>query len=84
VRIPAEYSSHGDDVYVRRDPKTGVRTLSESSFAPSLDEIYAQLDAAGIAHFTPGRDLASPRDQDPLMNPAARYLFDTNTRTVST
>lgn len=66
VRIPAEYRFHCDEVYVRRDPETGGLTLSESPFAPSLDEIYAQLDAAGAARFALDRDPAPPRDREPL------------------
>lgn len=66
VRIPAQYRFHSDEVYVRRDPETGALTLSESPFAPSLDEIYAQLDAAGAARFTLDRDPAPPRDREPL------------------
>jgi antitoxin VapB len=66
VRIPAQYRFHSDEVYVRRDPETGALTLSESPFAPSLDEIYAQLDAAGAARFTLDRDSAPPGDRELL------------------
>ncbi len=66
VRIPAQYRFHTDEVYVRRDPETGALTLSERPFAPSLDEIYAQLDAAGAARFTLDRDSTPPGDREPL------------------
>ena len=66
VRIPAQYRFQTDEVYVRRDPETGALTLSESPFALSLDEIYAQLDAAGAARFTLDRDPAPPGDREPL------------------
>jgi antitoxin VapB len=66
VRIPAQYRFQTDEVYVRRDPLTGALTLSESPLAPSLDEIYAQLDAAGAARFTLDRNSAPPGDREPL------------------
>ena len=66
VRIPAQYRFQTDEVYVRRDPETGALTLSESPFALSLDEIYAQLDAAGAARFTLDRDSAPPSDREEL------------------
>jgi antitoxin VapB len=66
VRIPAQYRFHSDEVYVRRDPETGGLTLSERPFAPSLDEIYAQLDAADAARFTLDRDSAAPSDREPF------------------
>ncbi len=66
VRIPVEYRFQADEVYIRRDPETGAVTLSECPFAPSLDEIYAQLDAAGATRLTLDRDPAPPRDREPL------------------
>jgi antitoxin VapB len=66
VRIPAAYRFRTEEVYVRRDPETGALTLSENPFAPSLDEIYAQLDAAGAVRFTLDRDSTPPDDREPL------------------
>jgi antitoxin VapB len=66
VRIPAEYRFRSDEVYVRRDPKTGTLTLSERPFAPSLDEIYARLDEAGADSFVLNRDPAPPIEREPL------------------
>jgi antitoxin VapB len=58
VRIPAEYRFNTEEVYIERNPKTGALTLSEKPRSPSLDEIFAALDAAGAAEFELERDLS--------------------------
>ena len=64
VRIPAQYRFTSDEVYIRRDPGTGALTLSEQPLKPSLDEIYARLDAAGAADFVLERDAAPPVERE--------------------
>jgi antitoxin VapB len=66
VRIPAAYRFEGDEVYVRRNPNTGELTLSEKPPVPSLDLIYAKLDAAGAADFVLDRDLTPPVEREML------------------
>lgn len=64
VRIPAEYRFSTDEVYIQRDPRTGALTLSEKPLRPSLDEIFAALDAAGAADFELERDLSLPAERE--------------------
>lgn len=64
VRIPAEYRFKSDEVYIRQDPHTGDLTLSERPPTLSLDEIYAELDAAGAADFVLHRDSAPPVERE--------------------
>lgn len=64
VRIPAEYRFTCDEVYIQRDPDTGVVTLSEKPPRPSLEEIFRAFDEAGGADFTLERDHSLPRDID--------------------
>jgi antitoxin VapB len=45
VRIPAEYRFSADEVYVRRDPRSGGLILSE---VPGWDDIFAALDDASF------------------------------------
>ncbi len=52
VRIPSEYRFKTDEVYLRRDAASGALILSEEPLRPSLDEVFAELDAAGAAEFT--------------------------------
>jgi antitoxin VapB len=66
VRIPAAFRLTTDRVYIRRDQKTGNLTLSERPAQPSLDGIYAELDAAGAGDFTLDSDLTPPSDRESL------------------
>jgi len=64
VRIPAEYRFKSDEVYIRHNPSTGELTLSERPLTPSLDAVYARLDAAGAADLVVERDSAPPVDRE--------------------
>ncbi len=64
VTIPAEYRFSSDEVYVTRDAHTGALTLSEQKPHPSMEEIFAELDAAGAADFELERDPSPPREYD--------------------
>jgi antitoxin VapB len=64
VRIPAEYRFATEQVYIERDPATGALILSEKPLRPSLDRIFAALDAAGAADFAVERDLAEPVERE--------------------
>ena len=66
VRIPAAYRFKSDEVYIRHDASTGELTLSERPLQPSLDEIFAELDAAGAANFRIERDLSLPPERELL------------------
>ena len=64
VRIPAEYRFKSDEVYIRHNPTTGELTLSERPLRQPLEEIFAELDAAGAADFEIERDLSLPPERD--------------------
>ena len=64
VRIPAQYRFATDEVYVQRDLRTGALTLSEKPLRPSLEEVFAALDAAGAADFELQRDLSAPVERE--------------------
>ena len=66
VRIPAAYRFKTDEVYIRHNAVTGELTLSEQRLQPLLDDIYAELDAAGAADFTFDRDLSPNPDREEL------------------
>jgi antitoxin VapB len=65
VRIPAEYRFRTSEVYIERDAATGAVMLSETPLRrPSLDAIFAALDAAGAADFELHRDLSPPVNRE--------------------
>jgi antitoxin VapB len=71
VTIPAEYRFRSSQVAIRRDPKNGDVILSE---IPSIEEVFAALDAAQIP-----ADFMSEADRDrrpPQARPALDQLFD--------
>jgi antitoxin VapB len=64
VDLPANFLFETDEVYVRRDPKSGDITLSEKRLKPSWDEVFAAFDAAAAEgeRFEIERDFCPPRD----------------------
>jgi len=64
VRIPVEYRFKSDEVYIRHNPATGELTLSERPLRPSIEEIFAELDAAGAADFEIERDMTPAPDRE--------------------
>jgi antitoxin VapB len=71
VTIPAEFRFHSSAVSIRRDPDSGDVILSE---VPSLDEVFAALDAAELPE-----DFMSAADRDrrpPENLPALDQLFE--------
>ncbi len=66
VRIPAEYRFQSDEVYILRDPQSGVVSLSEKPFRRPIEEIFAEFDAAGGADFEIQRDLSLPPERELL------------------
>jgi antitoxin VapB len=64
VRIPAQYRFTTDEVYLHRDPRSGALTLSERPQQPSLQEVFAELDAAGGAQDL-AHDLLLERSSEP-------------------
>ena len=66
VTIPAEFRFSAAQLYIHRDPQSGVVSLSEKPLQPSMAEIFAKLDEAGAADFTLERDQSLPPDQDIL------------------
>ncbi len=74
VTIPAEFRFHSSAVSIRRDPDSGDVILSE---VPSLDEVFAALDAAKLPE-----DFMSEADRDrrpPENRPALDQLFEDDT-----
>jgi antitoxin VapB len=70
VTIPAEFRFHSSAVSIRRDPGSGDVILSE---VPSLDEVFAALDAAKLPP-----DFMSEADRDrrpPQDRPSLDDLF---------
>jgi antitoxin VapB len=63
VRIPAEYRFHSDEVYILRDPQSGVVSLSETPFRKPIEEIFAEFDASDGADFEIERDLSFPPER---------------------
>ena len=61
VRIPAEFRFKTDHVYIERDEDTGVVSLSEKPPRPSMEDLFARVDAAGGFDF----DLEIERDRRP-------------------
>ena len=63
VRIPAAFRFQTDEVYIRRDEKTGEVILSSSAPRPkrSWNEIFKLLDEAGFPE-----DYMDDRDQGTL------------------
>ena len=64
VRIPASYRFSTDEVYIQRDPQSGVISLSEKPFKSRMEDLLARFDEAGAADFVLERDLSPPRDFD--------------------
>ncbi len=62
VRLPAEFRFSSREVYIRRDPKSGVVSLSERPFKPTFQEIFDAFDAAGAHDFVVERTHSLPRD----------------------
>ena len=71
VTIPAEFRFHSTAVSIRRDPGSGDVILSE---VPSLDDVFAALDAAKLPE-----DFMSEGDRDrrpPENRSALDQLFE--------
>jgi antitoxin VapB len=71
VTIPREFRFRSSIVAIRRDPNSGDIILSE---VPSLDEVFAALDAAKIPENflrSEDRDRRPPEDR-----PSLKALFD--------
>ena len=64
VTIPAEFRFSTNEVYIERDPQTGVIHLSERPIRPSMAEIFKMFDEAGAADLVLERDLSLPSDRD--------------------
>lgn len=69
VRIPDEYRFATEWIYIERDPTTGALLLSEKPPRPSLDEVFAALDAAGGRDFDPTRDFPPDGAETLMPNP---------------
>jgi antitoxin VapB len=65
VRNPVEYRFTVNEVFIRRDPLSGDLILSEKPQQPSLEEVFALLDAAGGAEdLLRDRDLSVPDERE--------------------
>jgi virulence-associated protein VagC len=57
VRLPSAFRFKSDEVYIRRDAKSGVVTLSEKPIVPTMQEV-------DLSDFEIERDHSLPRDID--------------------
>ena len=64
VRIPAEFRFKSDQVFIERDERTGVITLSEKPLRRSTADIFRAFDEAGGADFVLERDLSPVPNRD--------------------
>lgn len=64
VTIPAEFRFATDEVYVRRDPRTGDLVLSP--VPRDWDEIFAALDEVGFDDFLKERNQGKYSKREPL------------------
>ncbi len=65
VRIPAAYRFASDEVFIRRDPRSGEITLSERPNALPLADIFAMIDAAGGAdELLRERNMEAPEERE--------------------
>ncbi len=67
VEIPDPYRFTTDELYIRRDAQSGDLILSERPLKPSLAEIFAVLDGAGVPNgFLADSDQRPPQERDEL------------------
>lgn len=64
VTIPAGFRFSTDEVYVRRDERTGSLILSPAR--RNWEEIFAACDAAGFEGFLEDRDQGEYEKREPL------------------
>jgi antitoxin VapB len=65
VRIPAAFRFTTEEVYIRRDPRSGAVTLSERPQRVPLKDVFAMIDAAGGAEeLFRERDERSPEERE--------------------
>lgn len=65
VTIPAEFRFTADEVYIRRDPKSGDLVLSPAP--KNWKDVFAALDAAGFPDdFMEERSQGAPDVREPL------------------
>jgi antitoxin VapB len=57
VRLPAEFRFDGNEVFIRRDERTGDVVLSRKPV--DWDELFARLDATGVPD-----DFLTPEDRN--------------------
>ena len=66
VRIPAEFRFKTDQVYIERDERTGVVSLSEKPPRRSMEDLFARIDAEGpFEDFEIERDRRPPEEREP-------------------
>lgn len=66
VLLPEEFHLSKDRVYLKRDPHTGIISISERPFKPSLQEVFDAIDAARGEEFELDRDRSLPVERDLL------------------
>lgn len=64
VLLPEEFHLSKDRVYLKRDPQTGIISISERPFKPSLQEVFDAIDAARGEEFELHRDRSLPVERD--------------------
>jgi virulence-associated protein VagC len=64
VLLPEEFHLSKNRVYLKRDPQTGIISISERPFRPSLQEVFDAIDAARGEEFELDRDRSLPVERD--------------------
>jgi virulence-associated protein VagC len=64
VLLPEEFHLSKDRVYLKRDPQTGIISISERPFRPSLQEVFDAIEAARGEDFELDRDQSLPVERD--------------------
>ncbi len=64
VRIPARFRFTTDEVFIRRDEKTGALTLSEKPARSTMAELFARIDAEGGFDFELDRETRPAEERE--------------------
>lgn len=62
VRLPAEFRFEGNEVYVRRDPKTGDVILSSKPVSTWAEFMALRQELGVVDDFIQNREQSAPRD----------------------
>ena len=64
ITMPADFQFSADEVYVERNPHTGVVTISEKRPLPSMEELFALIEASKDEDWELDRDRSLPQERE--------------------